>query len=267
PDRIKGTPDDVVISSGPGTQLVDELTYVGVGNAIAPTDIACVGTSQAMLDCVKTRYDQLIPFALTATYDFFDDSSVLLASGSGTVNFGSCLTITCPPNIVAKAAAGQTSVAVTFPAPVTSDTCGETVQVVCVPASGSQFPVGVTTVVCTATDASGSTATCSFTVEVGDIVLQDPHTGDCLLFDSKTGDYVFTHCGPAGFSLTGKGSVRTIGATVTLTDSKPGRSVMASFLSNQLTGTARVTVQVSPGVFQTFTINSTRPNPSCVCGA
>src|SRR5262249_31276993 len=34
------------------------------------------------------------------------------------------------------------------------------------PASGSTFPLGTTTVNCTATDAAGNTATCSFTVTV-----------------------------------------------------------------------------------------------------
>jgi hypothetical protein len=40
------------------------------------------------------------------------------------------------------------------------------VPVNCAPASGSQFPVGITTVDCTATDSSGNVATGSFTVTV-----------------------------------------------------------------------------------------------------
>ncbi len=42
------------------------------------------------------------------------------------------------------------------------------VPVVSVPASGSFFPVGTTTVTSTATDGAGNTATCSFTVRVND---------------------------------------------------------------------------------------------------
>ncbi len=42
------------------------------------------------------------------------------------------------------------------------------VPIVSSPASGSFFPVGTTTVTSTATDASGNTATCSFTVRVND---------------------------------------------------------------------------------------------------
>jgi X-Pro dipeptidyl-peptidase len=43
------------------------------------------------------------------------------------------------------------------------------VAVTCDPASGSAFPVGATTVHCSATDASGNTATGSFTVLVVDV--------------------------------------------------------------------------------------------------
>jgi hypothetical protein len=53
-----------------------------------------------------------------------------------------------------------------------SDNCPG-VTVVCVPPSGSCFAVGTTTVTCTATDASGNTATCSFTIDVFDTLLQD----------------------------------------------------------------------------------------------
>ena len=38
--------------------------------------------------------------------------------------------------------------------------------IVCVPPSGSRFPQGTTVVQCTATDASGNQATCSFPVTV-----------------------------------------------------------------------------------------------------
>ncbi len=71
-------------------------------------------------------------------------------------------TITCPQNVSATAGAGATSVAVNYPAPTATPT-GATVA--CTPASGSNFPVGVTTVNCTATSGQ-QTASCSFTVTV-----------------------------------------------------------------------------------------------------
>jgi hypothetical protein len=75
--------------------------------------------------------------------------------------------ITCPAPIVTNVAnAGDTNVVVTYTTPTATDSCPGSVGVVCVPASGSSFPVGVTTVTCTATDAAGNTANCSFTVTV-----------------------------------------------------------------------------------------------------
>jgi hypothetical protein len=54
---------------------------------------------------------------------------------------------------------------VNYPAPTVSDNCpGATF--VCAPASGSSFPLGTTTVTCTATDAHTNQAGCSFTVSV-----------------------------------------------------------------------------------------------------
>jgi hypothetical protein len=71
-------------------------------------------------------------------------------------------TIQCPPNVTVGCST-ELLVPVTFPAPQASDTCG-TVTVISSPASGSSFPIGVTTVTNTATDACGNTTTCYFTV-------------------------------------------------------------------------------------------------------
>jgi hypothetical protein len=157
------------------------------------------------------------------------------------------------------------STAVNYANPVGSSSCGESVQVSCAPPSGSQFPVGATTVVCTATDAAGNKATCSFIVTVWDVVLQDNSSGDVLLINSKTGDYSFTRCGPGGFTLTGKGSLQKVNNILMLSDNQPTRRVSASFFTNQLTGHATIMRIPAPGISQMFTINSTNPNPSITC--
>ncbi|SFS36834.1 FG-GAP-like repeat-containing protein [Marininema halotolerans] len=54
---------------------------------------------------------------------------------------------------------------VTYPAPTVTDNCPNP-TVICRPPSGSFFPLGITTVICTATDSSGNTATGSFQVDV-----------------------------------------------------------------------------------------------------
>src|SRR6185369_3628302 len=71
-------------------------------------------------------------------------------------------TLALPGDITAEAtsAAGAT---VTFTATATDAVDGD-VAVTCTPASGSTFPIGATTVTCTATDASDNTAAGTFAV-------------------------------------------------------------------------------------------------------
>jgi len=54
---------------------------------------------------------------------------------------------------------------VTFQLPVFRDNCGVP-TVACTPASGSLFPVGDTTVICTASDNAGNRTACGFIVTV-----------------------------------------------------------------------------------------------------
>ena len=75
-------------------------------------------------------------------------------------------TITCSSNITTTCTSTN-GAQVSF-APVVSDNCDLSPTVNCQPPSGSFFPEGTTTVVCTATDASGNSNSCSFTVKVLD---------------------------------------------------------------------------------------------------
>jgi hypothetical protein len=76
-------------------------------------------------------------------------------------------TVSCPESIAVDAAAGTCAATVAYPSPSTVDNC-EVGPATCSPESGSSFPVGVTTVTCTAVDVNGNTGTCSFTVTVSD---------------------------------------------------------------------------------------------------
>ena len=86
-------------------------------------------------------------------------------------------TIICPANITVAALAGQCGAVVNF-TPVASDNCsGATVT--STPASGSLFPLGLTTVTSVAHDAAGnSSSPCTFTVRVvdysGDVAANRP---------------------------------------------------------------------------------------------
>jgi hypothetical protein len=92
------------------------------------------------------------------------------------INFGNAQpdttppSITCPANITTDTTSTACAKAVNYPAPTVSDNRDPSPTVVCNPPPGSTFPKGVTTVTCTATDASGNSATCTFTVTVVDNV-------------------------------------------------------------------------------------------------
>lgn len=73
-------------------------------------------------------------------------------------------TIVCPSNAVVIAAA-TTGAPVEFTINATDDS-GTAPTVDCVPESGAVFPIGQSTVTCTATDGDGMSAVCSFTVTV-----------------------------------------------------------------------------------------------------
>ena len=74
--------------------------------------------------------------------------------------------ITCPANInVSTAHPTDTGIEIDYPAPAVTDNCANP-YAVCAPDPGSRFPVGTTTVICTAHDIGGATATCQFSVMV-----------------------------------------------------------------------------------------------------
>jgi hypothetical protein len=72
---------------------------------------------------------------------------------------------TCPADIVKQVDPGQQTAVATFETPGASDNCPG-VTIACSPASGAAFPIGTTTVTCTATDGSSNTSSCNFTVTV-----------------------------------------------------------------------------------------------------
>ncbi|NNF29886.1 MAG: HYR domain-containing protein [Flavobacteriaceae bacterium] len=77
-------------------------------------------------------------------------------------------TIACPADISVNTDPGQCSAMVSFPDALALDNCTVTVMQTDGLPSGSAFPVGVNTVEFTATDSSGNTAVCSFTITVTD---------------------------------------------------------------------------------------------------
>jgi hypothetical protein len=76
-------------------------------------------------------------------------------------------TAICPSSVTVNNDPDQCGAVVIFPNATVTDNC-PMATVSCVPASGSFFPKGTTTVTCTAIDMSGNTGTCTFTVTVND---------------------------------------------------------------------------------------------------
>lgn len=75
----------------------------------------------------------------------------------------------CPSNMAQDNDTGQCAAVVNWTAPTASDSDGTVVSFTATHNPGDSFPVGTTTVIYTATDDSGDTATCSFDVTVNDV--------------------------------------------------------------------------------------------------
>jgi hypothetical protein len=171
--------------------------------------------------------------------------------------------ITCPANVFAATTPGSTSSTVTYPTPETSDDIG-VVSLVCVPEASTVFPVGTTTVTCTASDAAGNSAQCSFTVTLFDACLQDDSNGTrVLLFITagpRAGDYVFC-CGAA--RKTGKGTVSRKGNVYTLTHASSDRRIQAT-LDNAV-GKGSASLQSPPGSTACSINDRNTRNNACDC--
>jgi len=88
------------------------------------------------------------------------DADPVTLDGTDPVLFG------CPVDFSQPSDPGCSGAIVTYTAPTATDNCDLSPSVVCSPPSGSLFPVGVTTVTCTATDDCGNESECEFDVTV-----------------------------------------------------------------------------------------------------
>jgi hypothetical protein len=95
------------------------------------------------------------------------------AGNASTSTFDVDVRDTTPPSIPAHAdvvaeATGPAGAAVTFATPPASDLVDGGVTASCAPSSGSMFPLGHTTITCTASDAAGNASSSTFDVHVRD---------------------------------------------------------------------------------------------------
>jgi hypothetical protein len=121
--------------------------------------IAAISASQTVFNCSNTGVNVV---SLTVT-DIHGNSSSCTANV--TVTDAIAPVAICPASIVVSNDAGQCGAAVSYSASAT-DNCSATIALSI--ASGSFFQVGTTAVSGLATDPSGNTGSCSFTVTVND---------------------------------------------------------------------------------------------------
>jgi hypothetical protein len=115
---------------------------------------------------------------------------------------------------------------VTYTTPAATDNCS-VAGVVCNPPSGGMFPVGTTTVTCTATDTSSNTAICSFPVSLFSLCVQDDtNAGNVVLLNVNTGAYRF--CCNGVLVAAGTGILSSRGCVVTITDTSNNRNAQIS---------------------------------------
>ena len=85
--------------------------------------------------------------------------------------------VTGTPSDITTTATGADGAVVTYTAPAATDSDDPTPSIACLPASGTMFPVGTTTVTCTATDADDVSTVVTFTVTVMAASIPVPPTG------------------------------------------------------------------------------------------
>lgn len=171
--NVNLTFDDTAINSVPdAAQIVSgtfKPTNIGTGDVFAaPAPAAPYGSLLSDFNGINPNGN----WQLFVT----DDASGDLGSFAGgwSISFltsdplccSQACSLTCPGPIVQPNTPDLCSAVVTFASPTVVGSCG---TVACVPPSGSIFPVGTTTDVCTATTQSNSTTTCSFPITVNDV--------------------------------------------------------------------------------------------------
>jgi CSLREA domain-containing protein len=183
-------------------------------------------------------------------------------------------TLTCPSNIgVNEGSPGSGSATVSYTVPTPSDNCpGVTVS--CTPPSGSGFPLGTTTVTCTATDASINTSSCTFTVTVSPCTITCPGNitksndpGQCgatvtYPVPTTTGNCGTVTCTPVSGSFFSKGTT-----TVTCTTTAgPSCSFMVAVSDTQLptiTCPANITMAAGAGCQATVSVGMAMATDNC----
>jgi hypothetical protein len=167
-------------------EVFDPMNIIWAGNSTAGCTLTCPGNQMAntgpgatMCCAAVTFLDPMTSgacgtvtcnpvsgscFPVGTTTVTCSDPSGANCSFTVTVTDNTPPKINCPADMIALQDSASGAV-VNFAPPTATDNCPG-VLTTCTPASGSVFPFGTTTVTCTATDAGGNGASCSFKVTV-----------------------------------------------------------------------------------------------------
>ncbi|HEX6914028.1 MAG TPA: HYR domain-containing protein, partial [Chitinophagaceae bacterium] len=182
---VKSWQFSMLANAAMGTKQLGGFDFFGVTanmgntepNPAAPAvffidDISVAGSSAPMSGYIPRAYSISYPVGTTPVTVKIQDGS----GNSAACSFNVTVTDNQPPvitglpaNIVKSNDPDNCSAVVSWIAPTATDNCsGVTISQTSGPGSGSDFPVGTTTVTYTATDGAGNAVSSSFTVTVND---------------------------------------------------------------------------------------------------
>lgn len=144
------------------------LEATGAGGAVATFDaVAGDVEDNAVVAVCTPASGSLFPVGITTVSCTATDTGGATASGTFTVTVRDTIApmITAPVDVTVSATSAAGAVVV-YTSPATQDIVDGAGVATCAPASGLAFPIGTTTVTCTAADTAGNSVTDTFTVSV-----------------------------------------------------------------------------------------------------
>ena len=158
------TAPSVVLAGDAQMTIEAGTTYVEPG--ASATDLV----SGTLATTTSGAVNPLVPGTYTLTYSATDAAGNLGSASRVVVVADRTAPVFGPAANVTAEATSAAGADVNYAAPSAADSFDPSLSIACVQPSGSLFPLGTTTVSCTATDDSGNAATTSFTVTVRDTI-------------------------------------------------------------------------------------------------
>jgi hypothetical protein len=246
---VDTTPPDLSL---PGDQVLEATGPGGAAASFAATASDIV--DGAITPTCSASSGDTFPLGSTLVSCTATDAAGNSASGSFTISVVDTTppAITVPADVTAEAT-GPSGAAVTF-ATSASDIVDGAITPTCSSPSGDTFPLGSSTVTCSATDAAGNTGTASFTITVVDTT---PPTvtvpADITTDPTSLGGAVVTYGGESGSDLVdGPVSVSCVPPSGSLFGFGPTTVTCSATDAAGNTGSGTFTVTVNDLTFRGF---------------